>query len=261
MTRQIPRLATVMVACALAVAPLAAQTAPKTGAEVLERMRQAYEGKWYHTLTFVQKTTVHKQDGTTAEQTWYESLRHTPQSGTRLRIDVGDPAQGNGMLYTADSTYVVRAGKVVATHGKGNEFLPLIEGVYVQPVERTVRELAATKVDLGKVGTGTWEGRDVWIVGATAASDTTSPQFWVDAERHVVVRMILSPAPTAPTMDIRLGGYEPLAGGWLATRIDMLVGGVPRQTEEYSTWKAGMPLEPALFEAASWTSAAHWARK
>jgi hypothetical protein len=259
MTRSAPRLAAL--ALVLAIQPLAAQAAPRSGAEVLERMRRAYDGKWYHTLTFVQKTTVHKQDGTTAEQTWYESLRHTPQSGTRLRIDVGDPGEGNGMLYTADSTYVVRAGKVVMTRGEGNEFLPMIEGVYVQPVERTIRELAPTKVDMSKVSTGTWDGRRVWIVGASAASDSTSPQFWIDVDRNVVVRMILAPAPSVPTMDIRLGGYEPVGGGWLATRIDMLVGGVPRQTEEYSSWKAGVALEPALFEPATWTSATHWATK
>lgn len=261
MIRQLSRLAAFVLAGGVgAASALSAQT-PRTGADVLERMRQAYEGKWYHTLTFVQKTTVHKPDGTTAVQTWYESLRHTPQSGTRLRIDVGDLAQGNGMLYTADSTYVVRAGKVVATRGEGNEFLPLIEGVYVQSVERTVRELATTKVDMAKTSAGTWRGRAVWIVGATAASDTTAPQFWVDAERNVVVRMILSPAPSAPTMDIRLDGYERVGNGWLATKIDMLVGGVPRQTEEYSSWKVDVALEPALFEAASWTSAAHWAKK
>lgn len=97
---------------------------PKSGVEVLERMRAAYSGRWYHTLTFVQKTTIRRKDGTDTVQTWYESLQHTARLGTRLRIDFGNPADGNGVLYTADSSYRIRGGKLVASNGSGNEFLP-----------------------------------------------------------------------------------------------------------------------------------------
>src|SRR5215203_4865786 len=84
-----------------------AQSTPKTGAEVLQRMHDAYAGKWYRSLTFVQKTTQFKKDGTVAKSTWYESLRQVDPTMTQLRIDFGDPAAGNGTLYTADSTWVV----------------------------------------------------------------------------------------------------------------------------------------------------------
>ena len=62
--------------------------APRTGADVLEAMRAAYAGKWYHTLTFTQKTTMRGQDGTEQQQTWHETLTHTA-AGTKLRIDLG----------------------------------------------------------------------------------------------------------------------------------------------------------------------------
>src|SRR5258707_14087509 len=87
-----------------------AQATPKTGAEVLQGMRDAYAGKWYHTLTFVQKTTQFRKDGTTAVSTWFESLRQPTPTTTQLRIDVGDPTVGNGVLYTADSTWRLRSG-------------------------------------------------------------------------------------------------------------------------------------------------------
>jgi hypothetical protein len=70
--------------------------------------------------------------------------------------------------------------------------------------------------------------------------------------------MILTPAPTAPVMDICLGKYAPLRGGWLATTVDVLVGGKPRQTEEYSAWRADSALAPGLFDPATWTTAPHW---
>ena len=232
---------------------------PASGTEVLERMRAAYAGRWYHTLTFVQKTTRRLPNGGDTIQTWYESLRHTPETGTWLRIDIGDPSIGNGVVSSADSSFQVRDGKLTTARAGGNEFLPLIEGVYVQPVERTAKEIAATNVDLSRVTPGKWQGRDVWIVGAASRADTTSPQFWVDAQRKVVVRMILVRPQTSP-MDIHLDGYVPLKGGWLATKVEMFVDGVRRQAEEYSGWKADVPLDPALFSPATWSSAKHWAK-
>ena len=242
----------------VAAATAHAQATPKTGAEVLQRMHDAYAGKWYRTLTFVQKTTRYGKDGANVS-TWFESLRQLDANTTQLRIDIGDPTVGNGMLYTADSTWRLRAGIVTATQGEGNEFLPLIEGVYMQSVARTVAQLQTTKVDMRHVTKGRWQDRAVWIVGTSSATDTISPQFWIDAERNVVVRMLLAPVPSNGTLDIRLDGYVPLAGGWLATKVAVTLNGAPLQTEEYSEWKANVELAPALFDPASWTTAPHWA--
>jgi hypothetical protein len=235
------------------------QPTPKTGFDVLQRMHDAYAGKWYRTLTFVQQTTQYRPDGSQNVSTWFESLRQSDTAGTQLRIDIGTPLAGNGVLYTADSTWRVREGKLSGVSGGGNEFLPLIEGVYMQPVSRTVEQIATTGVDMQRVSKGQWQGAPVWIVGASSPADTTSPQFWIDSARNVIVRMILSPAPNTPPMDIRLDDYVPLGGGWLATKVDMRVGGKPRQTEQYSDWKADMALPPALFDPATWTTAPHWA--
>jgi hypothetical protein len=238
-----------------------AQAAPKTGAEVLERMRAAYAGKWYHTLTFVQKTTIRQQSGRDTVITWYESLRHAPNFGTRLRIDFAEPAGARGVIYTPDSSYGIRDGKLAGSQPNGNEFLPMIEGVYVQPVEQTLKELSGTNIDMSKVTSGKFDGRDAWIVGVSSPSDSTAPQFWIDKERNVVVRMLLKLNPNAPPYDIHLGGYVPLKGGWLATKIEMFVNGTRQQAEEYSDWKADIPLDPALFDPAQWTTAKHWAAK
>jgi len=238
----------------------APQATPRTGREVLEAMRAAYDGKWYHTLTFVQKTTFHRPDGSTQEQTWYETLRHTPQTGTQLRIDLGDLAAGNGLIFTADSTFPVRAGKPSQPRGTGNEFLPLIEGVYVQPVAQTVKDLDQMKVDLSKVSSGTWQGKPVWIVGATAG-DTTSPQFWIEPERKLLVRMMLRPNEAQPPLDVHLGGYVRAGNGWLATKIDILQNGKPVQVEEYTDWKVDVPVDASLFDVTKWTTAPHWAKK
>ena len=237
---------------------------PKDGTAVLERMRAAYAGKWYHSLTFVQKTTVTRTDSTKnvtkSVTTWYESLRHTSAAGVQLRIDVGDPAAGNGVLYTADSSWRFRDGKLVSASANGNDFLPLIEGVYVQPLERTVREVKKMNVDLSKVRAGRWRDRDVWVVGATSASDTTSPQFWVDQQRNVVVRAMVNLSPTS-VFDIFLDGYVTVGPAMLATKIVMSTGGKVVQEEEYSDWKTDIDLPASLFDITSWKTGTHWALK
>lgn len=240
-------------------AATAAPAAPSTGAEVFQRMHDAYAGRWYPTLRFVQKTTVYRPDGSITIATWYESLRHTASDVTQLRIDFGNPTSGNGTLYTADSIWSFRSGKLSAAHAGGNEFLPLIEGVYMQPVERTMAQLAGTNVDMSRVSTGSWDGRPAWVIGVATAGDSASPQIWIDQERNVLVRMILAPAPNVPTLDIRLGDYVPVANGWLATKVTMLMNGKPRQIEDYADWKAGMELSPALFSTTRWVPEQHWA--
>ncbi len=231
---------------------------PADGVAVLQRMHDAYAGRWYRTLTFVQRTTQRAPDGTDRVSTWYEAL-----SGDRLRIDFGDPAEGNGALYTPDSLYVVRAGKVTRSVGQGNVFIPFIQGVYLQPVERTVAQIAPYHFDLGRVRLGRWEGRSTLVVGARDSADLISPQFWVDRERLVVTRMLVPLRPAqlgaaAAPQDIRLEGLVPVGGSWLATRVRMLDQGQPLQTEEYSDWRAGVPLAPELFVAQSWSAVPHW---
>jgi hypothetical protein len=250
-----------LAAAALALAAAAnAQAAPATGMALLERMRDAYKGKWYTTLTFVQKTTAHRPDGTDTVSTWYESVRWTEAKGTELRIDIGDPSAGRGVLYTGDSLWVMRDGKLFAARAGGNALLPLIEGVYMQPAARTAAQLASTGVDFQRAPlSGNWQGRPAWIVGAASAADTTSPQFWVDQGNLVVVRALFPPVPGRPVMDMRFDGVTSLGGGFLAIRNSFLVDGKLVQFEEYSDWKADVPLPASLFDVTQWTTAPHWA--
>lgn len=231
--------------------------APVNGRAVLARMHDRYADSWYRTLTFVQRTTQHRPDGSEQVSTWYEAL-----SGPRLRIDVGNPSEGNGMLYTADSLYVVRGGKVVRTRGEGNPFLPLIAGVYLQPLDVTVAQLAPLKVNLNALYTRDWEGAPTYVIGAASPADTASPQVWVDADRLIVTRFImpLFPTPDSHNQDVRLEHNVPVGGGWLATRIVMLDKGVPLQTEDYSDWRPNVPLPATFLQAETWTRDPHWAR-
>jgi len=251
-----------VLALLLCVPPAAAQKAPATGHDLLQTMRGAYGNHWFTSLIFTQATTRRDSTGKETVSTWYESLRYTDAGGTRLRIDIGEPSAGNGVIYSTDSLWAFKAGKQVAARAGGNLILPLIEDAYVQPAERTERELAPTGIDFSRaVVNGTWEGHPVWIAGASAAGDTTSPQFWVDPKSKAVVRAIFSPVAGAPVMDMRLDSLVQTGGGWLATRCEFWIAGKLAQAEDYHDWKTGVDLSPALFEPATFTTAPHWVGK
>jgi len=254
--KKVLALAVVFAGCATHNAAPAA--APTNGIALLTKMHDAYARKWFRNVTFTQLTTQTRPNGVTDTSTWYEAL----QTPARLRIDFGDPAKGNGVIYTADSLYVVREGKVTRTAAQGNPFLPFVAGVYAQPMDTTLKQIAPYRFDLSKLRADMWEQRPVWVVGSTEAADTTSPQFWVDQERLVVVRMIASFNPNQPSdvADIWLLDYRPVSGGWLAVKVDIRQGGKVIQREEYSDWKGNVDIPADFFVAEKWSSVPHWRR-
>ena len=258
LSRKIPFVILLGAAISCAHGPNAAITTPVTsGRDVLAAMQRAYNGKWYKTLTFVQRTTITRADGTQQVSTWYEAL----ESPARLRIDFENPKAANGVLYTADSVYVVRGGNVTRKAADGNVFLPFVAGVYTQPFDTTLRQLAPYHFDLTLVRPDRWQNRAVYVVGARDSADLTSPQFWIDRDRLIALRIIVPlGSANAKPFDIHLDKYVPVAHGWLATRVAILSAGIARQTEEYSDWRGDVPLAHDLFVVEHWTTAPHWVR-
>lgn len=217
------------------VAP--AQQAPD-GAELVRLMHDRYVAKWYKTLTFTQATVRRSAADTMIHETWYESMKLPG----RLRIDVGAPDGNPIILFTRDSTFVRRGSNKTAGRAGRNALLILGFDIYGQPIERTVGVLREEGFDLAKMHEGTWQGRRVFIVGAVPG-DTTSKQFWVDAERLVFVRMIGPIAPGRPGLEeVRFDKYQPAGGGWLATYVTATRDGKLIQSEEYSDIRVNVPI-------------------
>jgi outer membrane lipoprotein-sorting protein len=239
------------VAIASAWRPLSVPTAT----EIVQSMHDKYAGKWFKTLTFVQKTTRQTKAGKDTVQTWYESA----SLPGRLRIDVGKPSEGNGVLYTHDSTYQMASGSLKQSVAGGNPLIPLLFDVYVVPVDRTIADVRNTlKIDLSKVSQSTWDGRPVYIVGANAG-DEHAPQVWIDTERLVVLRQIFVVGDTSKTyIDSQFKQYRQIGQSWIAPQCEFFIDGKLLQREEYTDIKADVPLSESLFDPAQWKTAPHW---
>lgn len=225
------------------------------GTQLLRAMHDRYANTWYKTMTFVQTTTQWDTAGKKKVSTWYE----TAAVPSLLRIDIGSPKDGNGVLYTADSTYVIKKGQLARTVPGGNDLTTLLFDVYVDAVDNTVRVLQRAGYDLSKVRQDTWESQAVWVVGADAG-DLKGHQFWVDPKLLVVVRQIGSPPGDPTVLDAQFSKYVRSGGGWIAMRNYFLVDGKPVQLEEYQDVKADPPLDRALFDPHQWMTAKHWAK-
>jgi outer membrane lipoprotein-sorting protein len=213
---------------------------PKTGEELVAMMRQRYAGKWYQTLTFTQKTTL--PDGKV--ETWYEAL----ELPGKLRIDVAPLDSGKTLLFRNDSLYVFEQKKLKASQPLVHPLMVLGFDVYEAPVNETVRKLKNLKFDLSKVHQTSWKGRPTYVVGASP-QDTTSPQFWIDAERLYFVRS-LEPSKKDPSIinETIFDKYIPLGGGWIELEVLFLANGKQQVKEEYSNPKANVKLDPSIFD-------------
>lgn len=222
--------------------------------QLLTAMHAAYQGRWYRNLTFVQKTSYLRPDGSVSRtETWYEA----GAMPGRLRIDLGDIAKGNGVLFRNDSTYQVQGGRVTQKAAGRNVLMTLGFDVYAQPVATTMAQLRAEKFDMGVLRRDSLEGRPVFVVGA-GPNDTTANQFWVDAERLLFVRLIQSDAQRRRTQDVRFENYVRHGDGWVAERVRILANGRLALLEEYTNVRTNVELDPDLFVPEKWATARHW---
>src|SRR5882672_10815870 len=105
------RLGVMLIAvCALAGVGARAQEI-RSGEELLRAMHERYKGNWYDTLTFVQKSTTHNPDGTSKIETWYEAA----MLPGKLRIDFGNVADGNGVVFADGQVTSFKGGQVAST--------------------------------------------------------------------------------------------------------------------------------------------------
>jgi hypothetical protein len=225
----------------------------RDGADLLRAMHDRYAKSWYETLTFDQKSTTYNADGTTKLETWHEAALLPG----KLRIDIGNPADNNGYLLVDGTATGFRDGKEAGSRPLVNMLLVLGFDVYRQPPETTASVIKAEGYDLTKIHEETWEGQPVYVVGADKG-DLKKKQFWVDKNRLLFVRLF-QPAHDDPSafQDIRFADYKPLAGAWLAERVEVHVDDKKVFSEEYSNIQANPKLADGTFDVKQFSNT-HW---
>lgn len=219
----------------------------KNGKDLLAAMHKKYVGKWYKTLTFVQKTTTFKPDGTTSVETWYEAM----QIPGKLRIDIAPLEKGNGIIFADSKVFSFRDNKNVGSRELVHPLLALGFDVYGQPVEKTVEQVSSFKIDMSVIHTEKWQGRDVYVVGAKKGDEKT-PQFWVDKKNLYFVRLIEVKGKNNSVHETQFNKYQKIKGGWVSPEVIFFVDGKKTLTEDYSDMQADISLSESLWNPNEW---------
>jgi hypothetical protein len=239
----------------LSVAPAvhAGQAKTRDGKDLLRAMHDRYQHDWYETLTFEQTSTTHNPDGTSKSEIWHEAA----MLPGRLRIDIGNPGQGNGALIADGTLTRFRGGKATTSRPFVHMLLVLGFDVYRQSARRTIAQVTGQGFDLSKLHEGTWEGEPAYVVGADAG-DSKTRQFWIDKKRLLFVRIIEpDQGDSTKTDDIRFTDYRKVSPGWVAARVELYVAGRNTFTEQYADIRVNPRLDPAIFDPREFTKR-HW---
>lgn len=232
----------------LLIAPIFAAKI-QNGEQLVTEMQKKYAKKWYNTLTFVQKTTHIKPDGTSDVETWYEALN----APGKLRIDIEPLDKGNGILFLDGALHSIKEGKAAPSRPLLHPLLVLGFDVYKQPAEKTISQLKQLKIDLSVLHEDTWQGKSVYVVGAKQG-DLRSPQFWVDKKNLLFMRLIQPVGKDgASIQETQFNKYFKVkGGGWVSPEVIFIVNGKTTTTEEYTEVQTDVKLDPNLFDPAKW---------
>ncbi len=240
--------------CATKPLPLPAPTpaTPASGSELVRLMHDRYAGKWYRSLVFLQDNTRYTPTGGEERSQW---LEHQIVPG-QLRIDYLPLEGKSGLLFSNNRVTAVQNGKVADSRPQIHPLLLLSADLYAQPVELTIRQLDSLGFKLGVVHETTWDGRRTFVVGAERG-DTVSNQFWVEADRLLMVRLIQGRRRGEQLVlnDTRFTKFATIDGYHVPEEILFLTDGKLVWKEIYTRVRVNADLSPALFDAARWVEA------
>jgi hypothetical protein len=235
---------------ALLFAATAFRQAPPSGRDIVKKMHDRYNGKWYRTFTFNQTTEVYRNDTLKSTSTWYEFIRFPD----RFRMDFGpahppDRKRASGLracpasaIFRGDSCYRFKNFQLRSTTINNNEGLIfLLGGMFSYPLDQTYSILDSLHYDLSKAREDTWKDRPVYVIGAEGGN-----QLWLDRDRLYLSRMIK--VDGQQTMDARFEDYKPFDGGWSETKCSFYINGKLIQVETYHDCKANTTLDDRIFD-------------
>lgn len=223
----------------------------ESGEDLIKAMHAKYKGKWYKTLTFVQKNTRHMPNGEKQYTVWYEAMKLPG----KLRVDM-DGLNKNGMMFADGKQMMFQNGKMARSADRLHPLMVLGFDVYGQPAETTLAQVKKLGFDLNTIHMNKWQGRDVYVVGAKKGDEKTK-QFWVDKERLLFVRSMQPGGRDGTSVsETQFNKYERVkSGGWISPYVVFLTDGKVNFEEVYTQMKTNVSLDDALFDPNQWSTA------
>ena len=120
-------------------------------------------------------------------------------------------------------------------------------GLYFMPFRDVLARFGSLNYDLNKFHTVTWNGMDVYVIGANSAVEKVN-QLWIDKERMLVVRFIKFDSVTK--LDVLFEDQVKLKGGWSETKCVVYINDRLIQVERYHDLIVDGPVDKHMYDPA-----------
>jgi hypothetical protein len=216
---------------------------PRSGLEVVGWMRFEHPSRQLRTLAF---TLTSVRAGDTSTQMAYALLPG------RLRVDTPSESPRTTLVRVRHRSSLFRSGKRIASHAAVDLRALLAFDVFAQGADTTIMWLDSARIRFGLARRDRFRGRDAWVVGALE-DDTTSEQFWVDADRWRLLRVIQrEPQQPRVLSDVRFVEYTELLDTPVPTRVEVWREGRLYEEHTLSNFVVNPRLSSRAFDLSRW---------
>ena len=236
-----------LAACALVnpsvSSPARGPITPRNGLEVIGAIKRAHPSRELRTLAFTVRTTEHRDSG--ERQVVSRAYARLPGKHKVTRLPT---SLQTGFARDRQWLSVFERGERVASVRRMDLVSLLAYDLFGQSIDTTIMWLDTARVRYGIARRDYFEGQDVWVVGAEEGDDRT-PQFWVDAFRWRLVRVIQhDPRATDNVIDVRFTEFQEYLDVPLPVRILVYRNGRLAETQEISQVTMNPRLSARTFD-------------
>jgi hypothetical protein len=220
---------------------------PRSGLEVVGAMRRAHPSRALKSIAFNVATTEHR--GSVPRSILARAVASLPG---RYHVTSLPAARRTGVVRIEQRVAVFQGGKRVVSQNRVDIARLLAYDLFAQGIDSTVRWLDIARVRVGLTRRDEFGGRDVWVVGAREG-DSTSAQFWVDADRWHIVRVIQrDPVSPSDIVDVRFSEFTEVLDIPVPTRIQQYRNGKLEEEQRISEVAANPAVSSRSFDVSRW---------
>jgi hypothetical protein len=212
-----------------------------TGKDILSSMYDKYKQGPCRSYIFSQKNTHYRNDSIVGHSEWHEFIEFPD----KFRINFGDSAKGNFVIFKNDSSYSYRNFMLKKTGYDANTLLLLLGGMYYRNFEDVIARLQKENYNTAVLSTQKLGKETMYVIGALKG-DTLSNQVWVTKRDLRVVRIIERMDPES-TMDMTFNSYQKHCKGFVETKVTFKRNGKTEQVEEYFNIKDVASFPESIF--------------
>lgn len=210
-------------------------------------MRYKHPSRALRSLAFTLNTTEYREDTNVVAQ-----ARVYAELPGKLRVEQLPASRRTGSVRDRQRLAVFERGRRITRLSRVDLSTLLVYDLFAQSVDTTIMWLDSARVRFGIARRDELDGRDVWVVGAESG-DTLSSQFWVDARRWIVLRIIQrDPRSPSTISDIRFLDYTELLDVPVPTRIRVYREGRLRFEQDIADLAANPTLPRSTFDLSRW---------